>query len=156
MGAFAVPADEQLTINSFNLFTPACSILNSYVMEQGTTVAIDNTDIPDHDGSRAEQPWGVESQWTLALSVTGVADFDGDPHPDARVGLRENWTAIKAGVFLPILASSTLPATWEYRGEIRTADVQVANWQIIGASPVDYDATFDLIIPAGEWTVVGS
>ena len=40
-----------------------------------------------------------------------------------------------------------------YRGETRTADVQVADWQITRAQPIDYDASFDLIIPDGVWTV---
>jgi hypothetical protein len=156
MAVFAVPDDEQLTINGVELFTAAWSILNSFVMDQGTTVEIDNTDIPDYPGVRAEQAWDTQSRWTLALPVSGEVDEFGSLHADSRVGLRENWTALKEGIFLPILESVTLEAIWVFRGETRIADVQVADWQITRAAPIDYDSTFDLIIPAGEWTVVGS
>lgn len=153
MAIFAVPDDEQLTINGVDLFAPCWSILNSYVMDQGTTVQIDNTDIPDYPGTRAEQAWDIQSRWTLAGVVSGQVDEAGSENADARVGLRENWTALKDGVFLPILSAVTLEATWVFRGETRTADVQVADWQINRATPTDYDFTFDLIIPDGDWSV---
>lgn len=153
MATFSVPDDEQLTINGVDLFTPAWSILNSFVMDQGPTVVIDNTDIPDYPGTRAEQPWDSQSRWTLALAVSGETDETGSVNASARVGLRVNWSTLMDGVFLPILESETLEATWVYRGETRTADVQVADWQITRAQPIDYDASFELIIPAGDWTV---
>lgn len=153
MGVLAVPDDEQLTVNNFDLFTPACSPLNSYVMDQGPSVVIDNTDIPDYPGERAEQAWDIGARWTIAMHVLGDVDFEGVEHPDARVGLRENWAAIKEEVFLPILTYQTLWAVWLFRGELRSADIQVANWQITGAAGAEYSTSFDLIIPRGDWTV---
>lgn len=153
MGILAVPDDEQLTINNFDLFTPACSPLNSYVMDQGPSVVIDNTDIPEYPGERSEQAWDTGVRWTLAMAVIGDVDFDGVDHANARVGLRENWTSIKEEVFLPILSYETLWAVWVFRGETRTANIQVGNWQITGAAAAEYATSFDLIIPAGDWTV---
>lgn len=153
MAILAVPDDEQLTINGVELFTPAWSVLNSFVMDQGPAIVIDNTDIADYPGTRAEQPWDSQSRWTLALAVSGQQDETGAEHADPRVGLRLNWSALKDELFLPMLEAETLEATWVFRGETRTADVQVADLQITRAGPIDYDAAFDLVIPAGDWTV---
>lgn len=152
MGVLALPpGGEQLTLAGVDMFTPAWSILNSYVMEQPPAIEVENTDIAGYDGVRAEQPWQVETVHTLSLHVIGDVDHTTTPHPDPLTGVRTNWRYLTANVFDLMLTQPTISAVWEpVPGDVLIAsDAQVRDAQINSAGPADFFASFELVLPTG-------
>src|SRR5690606_5525514 len=80
VGVLALPpGGEQLTLAGIDMFTAAWCVLNSYVLEQPAAIEVANTDIAGYGGSRAEQPWQVETVHTLSLHIIGDVDHTTTP-----------------------------------------------------------------------------
>lgn len=143
--------DQYLAVAGVPLNTPAWEHTNIQAMLSGPATRGSNIVIPGAIGVRPRRKRVTETTRTVELFVTGDRDPNDTPYADPVRGLLENVDLLRAAVTdPPDTNNSVVVATLNWRGDTRSAYVQVTDFEVsdaVGTSSCF--ATFDLVFITG-------
>lgn len=117
---------------------------------RGSSTLIPHLDGQDPNVKRIDQAvWGME------FVIYPWRDPDGDPYDDQLEGILTN-----VAYFRDFLAPTTVTKTAVIRQPSPltdfTGEIQVEDFEVVREEGQTLITAFDLVLPAGEWTPVGS
>lgn len=141
---------QYLEIAGVPLSTPAWEVLNLHTLLSGPAIRGENVLIPGAAGVRPRRRRIGETIRTLELHIFGDQDPEGAEHADHMLGLMQNIETLRDLVTDPPADNhSVVTAVLHWRGETRTAGVQVVGFEVGEAVGETVRATIDLVIPSG-------
>lgn len=148
---YEITSVEWVEINGVPLHTPAWHVANLDVLWRGPSTRGSDDIIPGADGVRPNRRRPTVTPVSLELCIVGTHDWEGNPNPDARIGLEENIDHLRANVTDPTgVGDGTVTCVLHLpSGATREGDVHIEGFDITGDGPGAVGAVIDLTIKQG-------